>query len=226
MHLLFLPYVDIMKIRIADCTVQHETEHDYDTAVDLAHYESQTVRYVLELSSGAKLGVEQSHITTTRSYLEPDFEQLERGGELTYLHHRGDDPPEESTFSHCDDWPMLKYCAFTLADWEQQAQLPEDAAAFGDLLDLKADHVGGAASASALSADELIHTLDRLKVRRGKWFDAALLGQEFVQWAATHDAWAWELNEHNLQTRIANRCSLARYRLQKWLEAVQLPPRS
>lgn len=64
-----------------------EHDADYETAVDLRHYTIVTEAALYELPNGARLLFEQITITTTGTYLEPDFNHLEATGNIVYVEH-------------------------------------------------------------------------------------------------------------------------------------------
>lgn len=65
--------------------VEHDA--DYETAIDLRHYTIETEQALYELASGARLLFERVTITTTGTYLEPDFDHFEATGRTVYVEH-------------------------------------------------------------------------------------------------------------------------------------------
>lgn len=67
---------------------RHETEGDYDTAVDMVVYSTSTTTVRVETPYGLVIDLGFTMISSSHSYLEPDFDELEESGELRYLSHR------------------------------------------------------------------------------------------------------------------------------------------
>lgn len=67
-----------MKLKLVDYQSYSDTESDYDTAVDLAHYTMQDLQYIFETSNNTTIILCISDTTTTKSYLEPDFNEIEQ----------------------------------------------------------------------------------------------------------------------------------------------------
>lgn len=92
-----------MKLKLVDYQSHSDTESDYDTAVDLVHYHSIDTQYIFETENYTTIILSTCETTTTRSYLEPDFDEMEKDFEngnvkdnYPYISHPSEQEPESS----------------------------------------------------------------------------------------------------------------------------------
>ncbi len=202
-----------MRITLRQLDIHSESESDYDTAVDMAHYESTQIAYLFELSSGAQVEVYRSHTLTTRSYFEPDFDRLEAGGSLVYNHYHCDREPEESSHYHIDVRPVHAQVVLTLQDWKG---MPERYRAnFDSTMNQFSNPPDDPVMQENFETESVFDAIEALRLDEGQTFDASLLGPAFASWLEAVDAVSWRLIEPNLHARIASRCALAQLRLQE-----------
>lgn len=76
-----------MLMKVVDIHCRSDSESDYDTAVDMSHWSLQAQTTLLETAIGVHLAIEETHTSVTHSYLEPDFDLIESGGDVIYLSH-------------------------------------------------------------------------------------------------------------------------------------------
>ncbi len=77
-----------------------ETERDYDTAVDLVTSDICTIKVSFETTYGLEINLEQTTISSSHSYLEPDLVEYEQSGEVHYQTHRDADRDSTSVYCH------------------------------------------------------------------------------------------------------------------------------
>ncbi len=82
-----LPAPVFMRMRVINVYSMHESESDYETAVDMVHSSIDTHNVTLETAKGLRIEVNSTEITSTYSYLEPDFDHFEETGETVYQTH-------------------------------------------------------------------------------------------------------------------------------------------
>lgn len=85
-----------MKFTILDVKANHEQESDYETAVDMSHSTIEELDVRLKAETGAIISLSQTVISTSYSYLEPDFDEFEESGETVYVSHTSDEAPSYS----------------------------------------------------------------------------------------------------------------------------------
>lgn len=66
-----------MDLKYIKSTGESTSDSDYDTAVDLVHYRIDDFKYFFETKVGLKIVLSYYSTTTTKSYLEPDFDEIE-----------------------------------------------------------------------------------------------------------------------------------------------------
>lgn len=89
-----------MKFTVLSIRSHHENESDYETAVEMSHssIEERTIR--LRSETGVVVELEDTEISTTSSYLEPDFEHMDKTGETVYVNLPSEDEPKLKQYAH------------------------------------------------------------------------------------------------------------------------------
>lgn len=76
-----------MRLRILDIQASHASESDFDTAVDMLHWSMICRTLLLESPGGVRFQVQAEEEWTTYTYIEPDFDHLERTGQTVWETH-------------------------------------------------------------------------------------------------------------------------------------------
>ena len=211
-----------MFLTVASVTSESCQESDYDTAVDLVHDSHHAMTVVLATPAGAKLSVTREETTTTRSYLEPDFDHLEATGNCVYQQHSDGAAPETSVFDRACVQLQPRVLTLSPDDFRRRAQWKEGKLDTRDLtFDQEEKLYGdqafdeGAGEPVSISA-EVVDQL--LALRKGsKFSDLDLPGLAEV--ARDADRQAQERRWANLKALTDSRAAQAVYELASWREA-------
>lgn len=76
-----------MLMKVVDIHSRSDSESDYETAVEMSHWSLEEQTAILETAVGVCLTVTERHTRVTHSYLEPDFDLIENGGDVIYRSH-------------------------------------------------------------------------------------------------------------------------------------------
>lgn len=91
-----------MRLKVIDVQSKSESESDYETAVDMSHWSMQSSTVLFETPSGVRFLVSSRAEQVTHSYIEPDFDYMEKTGQTVYQTHSDrskDRSTEECSFS-------------------------------------------------------------------------------------------------------------------------------
>jgi hypothetical protein len=87
-----------MRMKVVSVETRNESESDYETAVELSHWSLSEQTTILETATGVRLCIKGAHQSVTHSYLEPDFDLFEKGGDVVYLNHSDNSNDRNSSF--------------------------------------------------------------------------------------------------------------------------------
>lgn len=211
-----------MYLTVESVATESSHESDYDTAVDLVHDSHHATTVVLATPAGAKLTVSRDETTTTRSYLEPDFDHLEATGNCVYQQHSDGAAPETRVMERaCVQLPP-RVLPLSPDDFRRRAlwkegkldtrvlTFDEEEKLYGDQALDEGD--GEPVSVSAEVVDQV------LAMRKGsKVSDLDLPGLAEIARAA--DRQAQERRWANMKARTDSRAGQALYELARWREA-------
>lgn len=93
-----------MRLKVIDIDSDSESESDYETAVDMSHWSMSRDSVLFETPGGVRFTVSSRWEQTTFSYMEPDFDHMEKTGQTVWQTHtdesRNEREPEGGTHTY------------------------------------------------------------------------------------------------------------------------------
>lgn len=228
-----------MKLKLTKFDSWSETEGDYDTAVDLVYYHSSTEVYNLETLHGVNLTITKNEITSSKSYLEVDYDHFEKTGETQYNQYKSNEENTTKTYYHVEyslinTLPKLDYKDFFLLEettnsneqtfsWkEKQIALyneaaPEERYHISLYLDFTLGDNREFNASSFENLEPLFEQLAPIYLKKGHTFDIELpveLEKLLNQLNQTSE----ERIKTNFATRIHNQCEQASFNIDKKID--------
>ena len=199
-----------------------ESESDYDTAVDLVHYTTNTTDYVLSTPAGLTLKVKVQETWTSHSYLEPDFDHLEQTGECLYVHHTDADlaPTLPTKSVRVSLRRLPEVYALTVQDYERRAlhqagSLDTRELTFEQELRVYDDEQPPEETIELLAMPEtLLAAIQGLT--RGQVLWVAQRWPCFAQMLRTYDEQAIQTRQANTSRRLHSRANRYLFDLRQW----------
>ncbi|MNR71584.1 hypothetical protein D3C71_22150 [compost metagenome] len=210
-----------MFLTVASVTSESCQESDYDTAIDLVHHSHWSTTVVLVTPAGARLTVTREEMSTTRSYLEPDFDRLEATGDCVYVQHSEGAAPETSAHVRASIQLPPRVLTLTPDDFRRRALWKAGKLDLGELTFEDEERLHGDDAFEDGDGEQLCvppEVVDLvLGLRKGSKVSLPdLPGLAEVRAA---DQAAQQRRWDNLAARCANRAALAQYELVCWREA-------
>lgn len=116
-----------MKFTVLDVNVAHDSDADYETAVEIVRSSIVETDVRLQTEAGLVLKLSDCQIHSTYSYMEPDFDQMENGGPTVYATHPNARPAKHSR--HLKGSAVLEpeLPALSAEDWKFYEDLEDSA---------------------------------------------------------------------------------------------------
>jgi hypothetical protein len=219
-----------MRFTFINQSSRSEQESDYETAVDMSHWSFHETIYTLKTPTGLLIDLVETDEHVTHSYYEPDFEHMDKTGETVYEQHRDSSNDKNTqtwraTVSMPMKLPLMNVQDFLHLDLMKHN--PDKAYEFSNQAKLwdYQEFVGGYCEEEttlSLSHDDIRNMMDQIyasQVKKGFSIDLTLSSQAentIKETSAEHFA----LQNHNLETRLNNRCAEAEYHLTQKLDTL------
>lgn len=112
-----------MLLKVIDIHHDHEQESDYETAVDMSHCTIDEVAVLFETPSGVRFSISSRSTSTSYSYMEPDWDHLEKTGAVSYETHSDGNRRESSEWVGWSDLLIANaHASITLDEFREAFQ--------------------------------------------------------------------------------------------------------
>ena len=223
-----------MLFKIKNMWHESESESDYDTAVDLVHYHHSESHYILETNAGVKLELHTNTTHTSRSYLEPDFDHMEKTNETVYVQHTEENSHAEDTSYRHSVNVLEKIPAITREDLKLIEDLENKKIAYDSVEQDKLTHLwayqafldgdylnddyNASVSLNDREIESLIEQINSIKGVKEGWRVELVLPEKAHKELLVLDNEQFNIMGINGQTRINNMCEQAYFNIDKALE--------
>jgi hypothetical protein len=112
-----------MLLAVIDIKSESDSDSDYDTAVDIRHWSMHRYSVLFESPGGVRFMVDSTWENTTHSYMEPDFDHMEKTGETVWLTH--DMPAYEDSEASDNDKTQYRFDGLYIARPTQGVSVAE-----------------------------------------------------------------------------------------------------